>query len=350
MPGPAPNENLGWIDCVVYGTAKNISDNNYGGGHLFRDLVEGKVVDVKVKTVEGKEFTTQTSLKDMPYAMMVHTRGVCALMVYTNPTPEPLKTIFSVNEFGGNLSEATFSGCGELSPIRKDYNFHTFGIGTRILMNGSEGYIMGKGTLSSPRRFNFSGFADMHNMDPEYMGGFKTSYSPDVISTWAVPIPIINEDVFKTACVTDEQLEIPVVNVFGREVLGTAHYSDVWLRDGLMVKYDKNRCKELQGGCKDENGNFSCPPERFCPLDAFKLNESIDYKKCFYCGTCVAFCLQDGVCQSKMGKVTIDKKDIPIVLRHSDRIRAEKIAKKLKELLLTGEFNLSEPVGNIRYD
>jgi putative methanogenesis marker 16 metalloprotein len=270
-------------------------------------------------------------------------------MVYTNPSSDPLKTIFSVNDFGGDLSEATFSGCGEISPIRKDPNFHTFGIGTKILLNGSPGYIIGKGTLSSSRRSNFSGFADMHNMDPEYMGGFKTSYSPDVISTWAVPIPITNEEVLKTASITDDQIEIPVVNVFGREVLGTAHFSDVWLRDGLMVKYNKNRCKELRGGCKDENGNFICPPQKLCPLDAFTLDESIDYKKCYYCGTCVAFCLQKEVCLGNLGQVAIGDKKIPIVLRHSDRIRAEKLAKKLKADLLSSTFTLSEPVGEIKY-
>ena len=38
--GTAPNENLGWIDCVVMGTAKNIHNERYCVGHLFRNLVE----------------------------------------------------------------------------------------------------------------------------------------------------------------------------------------------------------------------------------------------------------------------------------------------------------------------
>jgi putative methanogenesis marker 16 metalloprotein len=348
IPGPAPNENLGWLDCVVMGTAKNTVDGDYGGGHLFRNLVEGKEVEVRVKTIEGKEVISHTSLKDMPFARLVHSRGVCALTVFTNPSPKPMKTIFSVNEFGGNFSEATFCGCGELTPIKKDPNFHTFGIGTKVLLNGAEGYIMGKGTLSSPKRFNFSGFADMHDMDPEYMGGFKTSASPEVISSWAIPIPIVNEEVFKTACTTDDQIEIPIVDVFGRDHLDTTDFSKVWLRDGIAVKYDRMKCKELRIGCKDAEGKFICPPQKLCPMDAFTLDKNIDYKKCYYCGTCVAFCLQ-GICHSKMGQVTLEDKNIPIVLRHSDRIRAEKLAKKLKSLIFSGEFTLSEPVGHITY-
>jgi putative methanogenesis marker 16 metalloprotein len=284
----------------------------------------------------------------MPYANMLVTRGVCALMVYTNPSSEPRKSIFSVNDFGPNLTEATFSGCGELSPIRKDPKFHTFGIGTKILLNDSVGYILGKGTLSSENRRNFSGIADMHKMDPEYMGGFKTSASPEVISTWAVPIPIINEEVFKTACTIDADIEIPIVDVYGRDHLGKTNFGEVWHREGIFVKYNKTKCKELRTGCKDRFGNFTCPPENLCPMDAFELEHDINYKKCFYCGTCVAFCLQ-GICESKMGSVKLDTRDIPVVLRHSDRIRAEKLTKRLKKLLLSGDFTLSEPVGAIEY-
>jgi putative methanogenesis marker 16 metalloprotein len=346
--GPAPNENLGWIDCVVMGTAKNIRNEKYGGGHLFRKLVEGKEIEVKVKTKAGKEFTTLTSLEKMPYANMFLTRGVCALMVYTNPSSQPLKTIFSVNDFAGNLKEAAFSGCGELSPIAKDPDFHTFGVGTKILLNGSVGYILGKGTLSSANRRNFSGIADMHNMDPELMGGFKTSASPEVIATWAVPIPIVNEQVLDTACITDEEMNIPIVDVFGRNPLGEAHYSDVWIKDGILVKYDIPSCKKLRESCNDAQGNFICPPQNLCPTDAFSIDNKIDFQKCYYCGTCVAYCLQK-ICQSSMGEVTVDDKHIPVVLRHSDRIRAGKSAKRLKERILSGEFLLSEPVGSINF-
>ncbi len=346
--GPAPNENLGWIDCVVMGTARNINDEAYGGGHLFRNLVEGKEVDVKVVSKDDRDFTSTTSLEKMPYAQMFLTRGVCALMVYTNPGPDTMKTIFSVNDFAGNLSEATFSGCGELSPITKDPNFHTFGVGTKILINGAVGYILGRGTLSSENRRNFSGIADMHKMDPDLMGGFKTSASPEVITTWTVPIPIINEEVFRTACRLDVEMNIPIVDVYGREHIGETDYGKLWKKDGIMVRYDVEKCRELRGGCKDEKENFICPPQTLCPTDAFSLDNKIRYKQCFYCGTCVAYCLQK-ICTSTIGEVKVEDKNIPIVLRHSDRIRAERTAKDLKKRIQQGEFLLSEPVGDIEF-
>jgi uncharacterized protein (DUF39 family) len=47
VPGPCPNENLGLVDLMVYGTAH--ANASYGGGHLFRDLVQGNPVDVVVQ-------------------------------------------------------------------------------------------------------------------------------------------------------------------------------------------------------------------------------------------------------------------------------------------------------------
>ena len=46
--GPCPNENLGVLDLVVFGTAHSRDRPNYGGGHLFRDLVEKKTAPVEV--------------------------------------------------------------------------------------------------------------------------------------------------------------------------------------------------------------------------------------------------------------------------------------------------------------
>ena len=43
--GPCPNETLGMVDLIVHGTSRSMDNPKYGGGHLFRDLVEGKTID-----------------------------------------------------------------------------------------------------------------------------------------------------------------------------------------------------------------------------------------------------------------------------------------------------------------
>ena len=52
--GPCPNEWLGSVDVILHGTAHSIHDENYGGGFLLKDLLEGKSVDVRVESADGK--------------------------------------------------------------------------------------------------------------------------------------------------------------------------------------------------------------------------------------------------------------------------------------------------------
>lgn len=348
FPGPAPNEYLGYIDCVVFGTSKSITMKKYGGGHLFRDLVEGKEIEVNVKTIEGKEINVKKKLDEMPYAKIYCTRGVCNHMVFVNPKKKPFKTIFSVKPLRGNFLEASFCGCGEVSPLKKDQKLQTIGVGTRVLINGSVGYILDKGTLCSKNRPNLSGIADMHNMIPEYMGGFMTSYGPEVITSWGVSIPILNESVLKTAILLDEELKIPIVNVHGRIAMGEAKFSDVWIKNGYNVNFNKNKCLKYTNKIGDNKKICKeCIIEKICPTNAFTLKNGIDKNKCFHCGTCVAFCLGNAFI-SKMGSVKYNEFDIPIILRHSDRLRAEKLAKKLKELIINCKFELTEPLEQIK--
>lgn len=70
--GPCPNESLGLVDCVVYGTARR--DARYGGGHMFRDLVAGETVTVEAGS-GSRTFESRVTLEEAPFARMILTRG-----------------------------------------------------------------------------------------------------------------------------------------------------------------------------------------------------------------------------------------------------------------------------------
>ena len=65
-PGPCPNERLGIIDLMVYGTAHSIRQPDYGGGHLLRELVEGKDVLVEVLAENGDLLEKDICLDEIP--------------------------------------------------------------------------------------------------------------------------------------------------------------------------------------------------------------------------------------------------------------------------------------------
>ena len=51
--GPCPNEWLGSVDLMVYGTTHSFNNPGYGGGFLFKDLVSGKSVNIEVESIKS---------------------------------------------------------------------------------------------------------------------------------------------------------------------------------------------------------------------------------------------------------------------------------------------------------
>jgi len=337
--GPCPNEWLGVIDCIIYGTAHSITKpDKYGGGHLFRDLIENKDISVKVETIEGTIIETSTKLNEIPFAKMVATRNAFKnYLAFVNPHPETLKSIFSAQKFKGNYAEATFCGCGELNPLQKDPDLDVIGIGTPILMNGAIGYVIGPGTRSSREKPNLMAIAEMHEMRPEYVGGFITSNGPEVINSWAVAIPVLNEKIFQNVIKTDRKIELVVVDVKGRNSLEKITYADVWQDVDLQISYNKQACIE----CSE------CNIETDCPMGGFSQKDGINKALCFNCGNCVTLCPGKAF-KGILGRIKILNHDIPITLRQSDRFGALKLAKELKNQIISGKFKINLPVSRIQ--
>ncbi|MGB4652332.1 methanogenesis marker 16 metalloprotein [Methanothrix sp.] len=336
-PGPCPNERLGMIDLMVYGTSHSIYQPEYGGGHLFRELVEGGEAVVEAESEDGKVIERSIRLEEIPYARIFSTRNAFKNYVaFVNPRSLPLKSIFSRIEFPPHLAAATVSGCGQINPVKNDPYLETIGIGTRILLNGAQGFVVGKGTRSLPTRPNLLGLADMHQMDPEYMGGFLTSAGPECIGSWAVPIPVLNETILNAILQQDRDIPLTIMDVNVRQKIGKSSYGDVWDSVDLRVRFDPERCR----GCS------VCTAEPVCPMRAILIEDGRvmrDEERCFNCGLCVSQC-SGGAFQGRLGAIHLGERTVPIQLRQSDRARAVKLAERLKEEILDGSFGLTEMV------
>jgi putative methanogenesis marker 16 metalloprotein len=338
--GPCPNENLGIVDLIVYGTMHGSNDSNYGGGHLFRDLVERKAISTEIELKDGQKFETEVNLDDMPHAMLFGSRHAFKnYSAFVNTSNEPIDTIFHVTKFEPRCLSATFSGCGQINPLKNDPFLDAVGVGTRILLNGAEGFVLSKGTRSSLGRPNLAGFADMHEMEPECMGGFKTSAGPECICSWAVPIPVISPTIFDEISRLDKEIPLPVMDLISRQCLDTADYGQVWDGVDLKVDFYSEDCLRCA----------RCQVERICPMGAVSLHKELkqrDVHKCFNCGACIAECL-GGAFRCNLGSLRVLGREIPVKLRQSDRLRAQKLAIDLKERILEGSFKMTPRVDKI---
>ncbi|TXT56313.1 MAG: hypothetical protein BAJALOKI1v1_1930005 [Promethearchaeota archaeon] len=343
-PGPCPNEYLGIIDLILYGTAHSKTRTNYSGGMLFRDLVEGKKVKVIAKSVEGIEIEKELTLEDFQFARLMGTRqSIKNYFAMVNPTDNEVETIFSALPLKGDFSELTFSGCGSLNPFQNDPEAQSIGIGTQILVNGQIGYIIGPGTRNDKLKPNLQTICDLKGMDPKFMGSFRTSYGLESICSIAVPIPILNEKIWDNIVKSDRDIPLRILNVVGRSDVGEITYGHVW-DNNFRVEFDPEKCLE----CDD------CPSEGKCPTNAFHLKKGIDRSRCFNCGTCFVVCPKDAFnadLKSVQVKLKGMKKEktIPIVLRQSDRDGAIQLAIKLKKMIQNREFQLKEPTGKLEF-
>jgi putative methanogenesis marker 16 metalloprotein len=328
IPGPCPNEGLGSVDLVVYGTAHR--DRSYGGGHLFRDLVEGREVTVEAES-EGRRFSRTVTLADMGHARMITTRSAFKnYLAVVNTGPETVSTIFSVRGLTGPYRDASVSGCGDINPLQNDPFMAVIGAGTRILLNGGTGYIMGQGTRSSPEKPNIAAFADMKSMVPEMMGGILTSLGPECNTSVAIPIPVLNDTILKNLLITNRQIPLPVADVRDRVPFATASYADVWDGTDAIISVTPESCIRCE----------PCTAAAVCPAGAITPGPGIDAGRCVNCGTCVQEC-PGGVFTGRLGALTVDTREVPVTLRQSDRARALRLCEDLKSRILDRKFPLT---------
>ncbi|MEM2213858.1 MAG: methanogenesis marker 16 metalloprotein [Candidatus Nezhaarchaeales archaeon] len=336
FPGPCPNERLGIVDVVLYGTSTSIyNPTKYGGGGLIRDLIEGKRIEVRVESVEGKVIESNITLQEMIYAKMITTRSCFRnYMAFVNPRDKPVKSIFSILEMKEGLKMASVSGCGEINPLEKDPLLKTIGVGTKVLVNKAYGYVIGAGTRATRERPNLSISADIKGMSSYYVGQFITSLGPEPFITIAAAIPIIDYEVLKGVKRIDEEVQLPIADVNNREVIGFDSYAKVWQGTDLEVSYNKSMCETCQIS--------PCPVALYCPTEAFRGKGDLVKYKCFECGACTWLCPQ-GAFKAKLGSVKLGNVEIPIKLRQSCRKKAEVLSEYLKRLIENREFYLSEP-------
>ena len=332
--GPCPNEWLGSVDAILHGTAHSIYDDNYGGGFLLKDLLEGNEIDVRVESAEGKTIENTITINDITRGQIIGARMAFKnYTAFTNPNEEAVKSIFAATPLEGNLRGLTFSGCGDLNPLQNDIPHNVIRPGSKVLINGAQGYVLGDGTRSSAEKPNLMLSADLTEMDPYYIGGFKTGQGGEIYDTVAIPIPVLNEEIYNNLLVTDDMVDIPVADIKGRHLpLDSTNYAELWGDYDLRPRYDRSKCDKCD----------SCLVEEICPTNAFK-KDKLNLAYCFGCGMCAAYCRHDAF-EMDTGDVelNINGKDVnvPIICRQSDRLRANKLSLKLKKMIEDEEFKL----------
>ena len=131
---------------------------------------------------------------------------------------------------------------------------------------------------------------------------------------------------------------------FSGQKFANSDYGRVWQGTDLAVKFDSKGCQTKHEECQKKGliEDDICPVERICPVNAFTTKGAVlDRKLCFNCGACVRTCVC-GCFKMTMGEVVVDGHNVPITLRQSDKTRALKLARRLKDRILDRSFTIYE--------
>lgn len=338
--GPCPNEWLGSVDVILSGTSKSVDNPEYGGGFLLKDILKGKEINIKAESIDGEIIESSTNLEEIGTAQLIGSRMAFKnYTAFTNPSEESVSSIFSAIPLEGNLSGLTFSGCGDLNPLQNDPNMDVINSGTKILLNGAEGLVLANGTRSSPEKPNLMLTGNLKEMDYNFLGGFKTGEGAEIFDTVAIPIPVLNEEIYNNILIKNSDIPLTVADIKGRHMpLDEINYGDTWDGSEFRPTFNNESCID----CGE------CAVEAVCPTNAFVINNSgsesdIAYEDCYGCGMCAYYCNADAF-DINTGSVNLNIEgttyDVPIICRQSDRLRANKLSDKLKDLILEGKFRL----------
>jgi L-aspartate semialdehyde sulfurtransferase len=191
----------------------------YGGGHVIEDLVNGKEVELKASS-DGTDCYPRTQIKtnltkdDLNQFYLLNFRNCyqrynCAV----NGRDETIYTY--MGKLLPRMKNATYSGAGELNPLMNDPDFETIGIGTRIFLGGTQGYVIGEGTQHEAQTQNGTLMVrgNAKNMNSEFLRGATYSrYGTTLYVGLGIPIPILNEDLAKKTSIRDEEIFTNVID------------------------------------------------------------------------------------------------------------------------------------------
>ncbi len=201
----------------------------YGGAHVIEDLISGKQVELRAISYgtdcyPRKEILTYVTLNDLNQAYLFNPRNV--YQNYAAAVNSSAKTIYTyMGTLLPNFGNVTYSTSGELSPLLNDPYYRTIGIGTRIFLGGTVGYVAWEGTQHNPLQkraenglpLSSAGtlalIGDLKGMSREFLrAALFDRYGVTMYVGVGIPIPILDEEMLRFTAVTNRDIQTTIVD------------------------------------------------------------------------------------------------------------------------------------------
>ncbi|MBW6457794.1 MAG: homocysteine biosynthesis protein, partial [FCB group bacterium] len=255
------------VDTYIGATQQAEGNAAYGGAHVIHDLICGKDIALRAYAKGSdcyprKEIRATINKHTINEAYLFNPRNCYQnYNAATNASKETKYTYMGVlRPECGNIN---YSTTGELSPLLNDPYLRTIGIGTRILIGGTEGYVSWQGTqfnMLAPREKNgvpsapaatLALIGDIKKMLPEYVKpAIFRGYGISLYLGVAIPIPILDEEILRCTAVGNDAIYTQIINYGAenavREVVGRVNYEQL-MSGQIMLNGKSVRTYPLSG-------------------------------------------------------------------------------------------------------
>lgn len=217
------------VDAYIGATEVHPNNERYGGAHVIEELIAGKDITLKA-TGKGtdcyprKEIETKINKNSVNEFYMFNPRNAYQNYAAAVNSTNRIKYTY-MGSLLPNYGNLTYSTSGELSPLLNDPLLRTIGLGTRIFLAGTEGFVAWNGTqfnTSKPRNeydiptSNATTLAVIGNakdMSTQFLrAAYYEKYGVSIFIGIGIPIPVLDEDMAKRLSITNEHIETHIVD------------------------------------------------------------------------------------------------------------------------------------------
>ncbi|HNW49874.1 MAG TPA: homocysteine biosynthesis protein [Prolixibacteraceae bacterium] len=250
---------LAAVDTYLGATSVNADNPDYGGAHVIQDLLEGKDVILEAwgkgtDCYPRKHIRTVINKNTVNEMILFNPRNAYQNYNVAVNTTSKIKYTY-MGTLLPNMRNANYSTAGELSPLLNDPEFKTIGIGTRIFLGGTTGYVAWPGTqfhTTRPKDENgipvtnaatLAVIGNLKEMSSEFIqAAYYEKYGVSMFVGIGIPIPVLNTEIARRVSINNSQIQTSVLDYGspGMPKLGQVTYEQ--LRSGeIEVKGQKIR-------------------------------------------------------------------------------------------------------------
>lgn len=249
LNGVPAYEGLAAVDTYLGATAVDPENPTYGGAHVIQALIEGKDVELEAwgkgtDCYPRKHIHTIINKDSINEMILFNPRN--AYQNYNVAVNTTSKTKYTyMGTLLPNMRNATYSTAGELSPLLNDPELKTIGIGTRIFIGGTTGYVVWPGTqFHTTRQKDENGvpvtnaatlavIGNLKEMTSDFLqAAYYERYGVSMFIGIGIPIPVINTEIARRVSINNSQIQTSVLDYGspGMPKLGQVTYEQ--LRSG----------------------------------------------------------------------------------------------------------------------